>query len=410
MKIKLKKEAKEIEENKGGDANETSATVDTPMDAEVVVIKDKSKKKKKEKKDKVPRLNFFDFGVNKEKGVFIENLTLLLSSGLNPSSGINSIKEEVKNPKLKKIIAGISVDIDDGYPLWKSLKNSKLFDESTISLIKLGEESGRLSENLKLVSQQSEKNKKFKSKLRSALMYPIFVLVLASVIALGISWFILPRLATIFYGMDIELPAITKAMINFGAFLGDYGIIVVPIAIIAIIVTAYFLFVHKKTKYIGQAIILSIPGIKKLLIELEITRFSYLCGSLIEAGLPMRNIMDALTLNEDMGLKRYQKFYDHLKKNVEEGKSFKQSFDSYSKISKLFPYSIQQMIAAGEQSGKLAEILLKISNNYSEKVETTTKNLMVALEPLMLIIVWVAVVFVALSIILPIYSLVGNFN
>ncbi|MBN2854459.1 type II secretion system F family protein [Patescibacteria group bacterium] len=370
----------------------------------------KNEEIKQPKKTKIPTLNFLDFGVKKEKEIFIENLTMLLSSGLSPALAIDSIQAEIKSKKLKIIIAQIGIDIDDGFPLWKSLENSKLFDESIISLIRIGEDSGRLAENLKLVAAQSEKNKKFRSKLRSALMYPIFVLVLATVIGLGISWFILPRLAKIFYGMNVELPGITKFMINFGVFLGEHGAFVVPSLAIFVIVVAYFLFVHKKTKFIGQAITLSIPGVKKLLVELEITRFSYLTGSLLEAGLPMRNIMDALTLSEDNSLRKYQKFYLHLKKNVEEGKSFQQSFNSYAKIENLFPNSVRQMIAAGEQSGRLTDILLKISESYNEKTETTTKNLMVALEPLMLIIVWIAVVFVALSIILPIYSLVGNFN
>jgi type IV pilus assembly protein PilC len=364
-----------------------------------------AKKKKKEKKFLFP-----NFGIRKEKEAFIENLTMLLSSGLNTTSTLRSIEEEIKSKRLKRIVRGISNDIEEGYPLWKSLKRSDIFDQSNISLIKVGEESGRLSENLKIVSEQTQKNKGFRSKLRSALMYPIFVLVLASVIGIGIAWFILPNLAKIFNNMDIELPVITQFMINLGVFLGDYGIYVVPAAVLIILTIFYFVFLHKKTKYIGQAITLSIPGIKKLLKELEIARFTYLLGILLDAGLPVSNALDSLISGSKNGLFRYQKFYKHLKINVENGLSFKKSIDSYNKVDRLFPRSVQQMIVAAEQSGKLSEILLKISKSYSEIVESTTKNFMTALEPIMLIIVWLAVVFIALSIILPIYSLVGNFN
>ncbi len=350
------------------------------------------------------------FGIKKEKEAFIENLTLLLSSGLNASSTIRSIEEEIKSKRLKKIIHVIGEDIENGFPLWRALSRTDIFNASSIALIRVGEESGRLTENLKIVAKQAEKNKSFNSKLKSALMYPIFVLVLASVIAIGIAWFILPRLAKIFNGMDVELPGITKMMINVGVFLEEKGLIAVPIAIVLIGVIAFFVFIYKKTKFIGQAIILIIPGIKQLLVELEIARFSYLIGTLLEAGLPIGNVLESLTMEGSNGLNKYQKFYDFLKKSIDEGNSFQKTFSSYPKTNKLFPRAIQQMIIAGEQSGKLSEILIKISQNYTEKTETTTKNLMVILEPLMLIIVWIAVVFVALSIILPIYSLVGNFS
>jgi len=365
-----------------------------------------SKKQKKEEK----KMLFPNFGIRKEKESFIENLTMLLSSGLNTTSTIRSIEEEIKSKRLKKIVRKISDDIEEGFPLWKALNNSKIFDESNIALIKVGEESGRLSENLKIVSKQTQKNKGFRSKLKSALMYPIFVLVLASVIGIGIAWFILPNLAKIFNNMDIELPAITKFMINLGVFLGNYGIYVVPALILVIILIFYFVFVYKKTKHIGQAITLSIPGIKKLLKELEIARFTYLLGILLDAGIPVSNALDSLISSSSSSLHRYQKFYKHLKADIENGLSFQKSINTYKKIDMLFPRSVQQMIIAAEQSGKLSEILLKISDSYSEKVDSTTKNLMTALEPIMLIIVWLAVVFIALSIILPIYSLVGNFN
>jgi len=368
----------------------------------------KEKPKKADEKDK--KFLCPKFGIKKEKEAFIENLTLLLSSGLNASATIRSIEEEIKSRRLKTIVKKIGEDIDNGFPLWKALDSTDIFSGSAIALIRVGEESGRLTENLKIVAKQEEKNKNFSAKLKSALMYPIFVLVLASVIAIGIAWFILPRLSKIFNDMDITLPAITKAMINAGVFLGEYGTIAVPAAVAVIALMAFFVFFYEKTKFIGQTIILSIPGISKLLVELEITRFSYLLGTLLEAGLPMTSALDSLALKGSNSLNKYQKFYVFLKKNVEDGNSFQKSFESYSKSKKLIPRSIQQMIIAGEQSGKLSEILIKVSQNYTEKSDITTKNLMVILEPVMLIIVWLAVVFVALSIILPIYSLVGNFN
>jgi len=351
---------------------------------------------------------YSSFGTGAEKSSLIENLTLLLSSGLNVSMALVAIQEEIKSKYLKQIIIEMSRDVDNGSSFWRAAQDSELFPESTISLIKIGEETGRLSENLKIVASQTEKNKEFRSKIKSAMMYPVFVIFLALSISIGISWFILPNLATVFSQMNVELPLVTQIMINFGKFLGAYGYIAVPSLLIGLAALIYFTFIFPKTKFIGQSIILTTPGIKKLIQEIEISRFGYLLGTLLQAGLPVEQALESIKSSSTFF--RYQKFYTFLKDYIEEGNSFQKSFNSYKRINSILPHAIQQMIIAGEQSGNLAGILIKIGEKYNEKTEMTTKNLVVVLEPVLLIVVWLGVVGVALSIILPIYSLVGGFG
>lgn len=367
------------------------------------MIKNKSAKPKKQKG---VRWQIFNGG--KEKTALIENLALLLSSGLNVSAALLAVQEEIKSKNLKKIISEVNTDVENGFTLWRALEKTTFFPDSIIALIRIGEESGRLSDNLKIVSEQTEKNYKFRSQLRSAMMYPVFVLALTLIIAIGIAWFILPRLAAVFSQLDINLPLITQIMINFGSFLGTYGYLVVPIFILILFLIIYFLFFHQKTKFIGQNIILLSPGVKKLIRELELARLGYLLGTLLEAGLPIETALDSIKTSG--AFIRYQKFYVFLKDNIEAGNSFQKSFSKYRHINSLIPHSVQQMIIAGEQSGNLANILIKIGRSYTEKTEMTTKNLVIILEPLLLIIVWLGVVTVALSIILPIYSLIGGLN
>lgn len=350
----------------------------------------------------------YSFGSGAEKSILIENLTLLLSSGLNISMALTAIQEEIKSKYLKRIVSNMSRDVDGGSSFWRTARESKLFPESTISLIKIGEETGRLSENLKIIAIQTEKNKEFRSKIKSAMMYPVFVVFLSLVISIGISWFILPNLAVTFSQMDVELPMITQVMIDFGKFLGDYGNIFVPSSIVFLLILIYFTFIFSKTKFIGQSVILATPGLKKLIKEIEISRFGYLLGTLLQAGLPVEQALESLKNSSTFF--RYQKFYIFLKTYIEEGNSFQKSFSNYKKINRIIPHAIQQMVVAGEQSGNLSNILIRIGENYNQKTEITTKNLVVMLEPILLIIVWLGVVGVALSIILPIYSLVGGFG
>lgn len=348
------------------------------------------------------------FGVGAEKTYFIENLSVLLSSGMDVGTALNAIKQEIKSKQLRAIIEELDQDIDDGKPLWRALDQTGLLAPHIVFLIRIGEETGRLSENLKAISIQEQKERDFKSKVSSAMMYPIFVFGLTIVIGVGIAWFILPRLAGIFSSLSIELPLITRILIAVGTFIGAYGFIAVPAFIIFICTLFYILFINRKTSISGQYILLSLPAVKKLIQEVELSRFGYIMGTLLIAGLP---VVPALkSLSEATTFDFFKKFYIYLYNNIEEGKSFQKSFAEYKGINNVFPVSIQQLIISAEQSGHLPETFLKLGELYEAKTEITTKNLTVLLEPILLTIVWLGVVAVALAVVLPLYSLIGGLN
>jgi len=348
------------------------------------------------------------FASSKDRHFLTENLSMLVASGMPVVAAVHSIAEDVRSSAIKKKLGAVAIDLDEGYPLWKALSRSDLFPDYTISLIRISEESGRLSENLKLVAAQESKNRLFRQRIQSAMMYPVFILIITMGIGVGISWFILPRLATVFRQLALEVPTITQALIWLGEYLDEHGLIVVPSFIFVFLLIIYFVFVFKKTRFIGQAILFKIPPIKKLLQQVEIARMSYLLGSLLDAGVP---IIDTLgSLERATSFRMYKKLYSHLLLSIEEGNSFEKSFASYKKTNKLIPTPVQQMIAAGERSGNLPGTFMKINASYEEKSEVTTKNLTTILEPVLLVIVWVGVVGVALAVILPIYSLIGGLN
>lgn len=346
--------------------------------------------------------------LGKERGYFVENLSMLVSSGMPIISALDAIAQELRSRRMKNIIADIKTDIESGSPLWRALASSKIFPEHAISLIRLGEQSGKLTENLKVIAIEQEKDRVLKSKLRSAMMYPVFVLSLTVIIGVGIAWFILPKLATVFSQLKIKLPLITKILIGIGNFLGEHGRLVIPAAVIGIAVLFFFIFSFSKTKFIGQFILFSSPGIKGLIKEVEIARFGYLLGTILEAGLPITQALDSLASAAEVA--QYRKLFIHLRDSVGDGNSIQKSFASFRHIGRLIPAPIQQLIVAGEQSGTLSGSLLKIGQTFEAKVDTTTKNLTIILEPILLVVVWLGVVAVALAVILPIYSLVGGFN
>ncbi|MBN1778636.1 MAG: type II secretion system F family protein, partial [Candidatus Buchananbacteria bacterium] len=168
------------------------------------------------------------------------------------------------------------------------------------------------------------------------------------------------------------------------------------------------IFYFPKTKIIGQVILFNLPGIKRLIQEIELARFGYLLGTLLKAGLPINQALDSLV--QATTSYQYKKFYRRLAISIENGNSFQKSFLNYKRLKRLIPNPIQQLVFAGEQSGGLSKILLKISQIYEVKTETTTKDLSVILEPILLVIVWLGVVSVAMAVILPIYNLIGGFD
>ena len=369
-----------------------------------------SKELSKNKTDKIasPYRMFFTFGLGKERDYFVENLSMLISGGMPIIGALDAIAQELRSRRMKNIIAAIKSDIESGSPLWRTLAKTSLFPEHAVSLIRLGEKSGKLTQNLKVVAIEQEKERVFKSKLRSAMMYPAFVLSLTVIIGVGIAWFILPKLATVFAQLKITLPLITKILIGAGTFLGNYGGYVVPAAIAVMAMLFFFVFSFSKTKFVGQFILFSSPGIKDLIKEVEVARFGYLLGTLLEAGLPITHALDSLASATEIS--PYRKLYLHLRDSVSDGNSIQKSFAVFSHTNRLIPAPIQQLVVAGEQSGTLSATLLKIGQIYETKSDTTTKNLTVILEPILLVIVWLGVVAVALAVILPIYNLIGGFN
>jgi len=341
-----------------------------------------------------------------DKDYIIENLTLLADSGMGIWSALDSISEGTNSKRVKRVVENIKTDIEAGCPLWQALSSASLFPEKAISLIKIGEKSGRLTANLKVVSEQQQKERSFNSKIRGALMYPVFVFVVAVVVGIGIAWFILPKLAAVFSQLKVKLPFITKIFIDLGSFLGQYGTVVVPLFLAVFFILIFFIFFFKHTKGIGQFIIFNAPIFNKIIQQMELARCGYLLGSLLEAGMPI--VESIKSIKETASFYNYRKFYKFLERSVEEGNSFQKSFSSYKRINKLFPSPIQQMIVAAEKSGHLSGALRKIGEVFEERLENTTKNLAVILEPVLLVIVWLGVMVVALAVILPIYGLIGG--
>lgn len=338
-----------------------------------------------------------------ERDQLLENLSLFMSSGTRVTAALEALIKEFRSSSSRKLAQTILEELDAGSSLWRALDKTKAFPQRVVSLVRVGEKSGRLAENLRAAVSQQQKERLFRSRVYSAMFYPVLVFSVTVVIGLGLSWFLLPRFAQVFSSLNIELPLLTRLLIRFGEFLNQYGLIAVPVAIVILVGGAFLIF-----RLWGDLFIPLVPGIGRLIREIELSRFGFILGSLLEAGLPIADALDSL--EESTSLRPYRRFYFHLGKSIKEGGSFGKSFSSYPKSTSLFPLPVRQILSSAEQSGRLPETLLNIGQTYEARVDDTAKNLTVALEPILLIIVWVGVLLVALAVILPIYGLIGGLS
>jgi type II secretory pathway component PulF len=350
-----------------------------------------------------PDWPYISVGFGDEQDYFIENLSLLISSGMGISSALASINVSIKGKRLRKVTEAIEGMVNDGSPLWKAFEKTDFLSERVISLIRSGEEAGRLPEHLNLVTIQQHKEKLFNSRLKSALLYPGIVLILAFILAVGSSWIILPKLVSIFQTAKGTLPVTTVILLWVGNFLAKYGAIVVPSVIIALLLVVFFVFFFKKTKFIGDYILFSIPGIRTLIQGVELARFGYIFGVLLQAGFQVNEALESV--KKGTSYTQYRKFYNHLQECISNGDTFKNALSTYKKPERYLPIPIQQLILSSEKSGRLSETFIKIGVIFEDKSEAMSRDLSTVLEPIILIVVGLVVGFVVLAIIGPIYGL-----
>ncbi len=374
-----------------------------------------SKKEKIEKKvvkasgDKKGIGAFFtsinNIGMGKQRMIFVQNMAMMLGAGLSVLDALRTLALETRNRAMKKIMGRIKESVESGVPLWKSMEQQYLFTPYEIALIHIGEDAGHLARNMDYLSIQQEKDNGLRSKVKIAMIYPTIVLTLMFIVVMGLGLFVLPNLVTVLISLNADLPLTTRIVIQITNIFNDHGVIMVPWIIAAFI---GFLLLGKYTKFriVTQWLVFHTPGIGSLAHEATIARFGVILGGMLQAGVPL--VESLKSLEEVTHTVSHKIFYKKLLDRILIGDSFSASFASIKGSKKLLPISVQQLIITGEQSGTLAETLLKISDIYDKKASQTAEKLPVVLEPMLLLFVGALVGTIAFAIITPIYGVVGN--
>ena len=335
-----------------------------------------------------------------EKVVLTRNLAAMLEAGLTTSRALAVMEKQSKNPRLKQVLSALIADVGRGDTLSSAFnKFPNVFSPLLISMVRAGEESGKLSESLRVVSTQMERANNLKKKIRGALMYPSIVLF--AMIAIGILMliYVVPTLTQTFEELGSDLPATTQAVISVSNFLSSSPILAIG-GIIVIIILFMAALRTQRGKQVSDWVMLHLPVIKHLVHETNSARTARTLSSLLSAGVDM---VLAIGITKDVLQNSYYGVVlTEAEQLVVKGGSLATAFENHPN---LYPPLVPEMIAVGEETGRLSNLLQETAEFYEESVEQQTKDLSTIVEPFLMLIIGSAVGFFALSMIAPIYSL-----
>ncbi|MEI8270477.1 MAG: type II secretion system F family protein [bacterium] len=346
---------------------------------------------------------FFGRIKNEELIIFTKNLSGMLKAGLSLSRAISVLQKQTKNQKFNDVLTSLNNEINVGGTFSGGLgKFPKVFSKLFVSMIRAGEESGNVSGALTEVGMNIEKSNSLTKKIKGALMYPGVILSAMVLIGILMFAFVVPTLAKTFQDTGAELPGSTRFIIGLGEFF-SHNLILSLVSVICIGVGAVYLFKAPfMSKYIDY-FVLKIPAIGEMTKQLNTARTARSLSSLLLSGVP---IIHALEITQDVVQNiYYKKVLEDAKETIEKGSPLSEILKSNSN---LYPVMMSEMVQVGEETGKLADMLLQIALFYEEEIENKTKNLSTIIEPVLMVFIGVAVGFFAVSMISPMYKVMDG--
>jgi type IV pilus assembly protein PilC len=335
----------------------------------------------------------------KDVANFTNQLSVMIKAGISIRAALEAISEQTENPRFKIILTQIKKDVESGKPFSDALaRYPKTFSPLYINMVKASELSGSFGHMLERITEYLNAQLETRQMVVGAMVYPCIIFFMAIGTTVFLLLFVVPQFVAIFKGKEHILPAPTKVLLFLSGFMRSYWYLLVLAAGAGI--WSFFTMTHTqwgrlwwdKTK-------LTVPLFKRMFRALYITRSLHTMGELVNAGVPM---LDTLAITADIsGNQLYRRMWRAVYASVKQGKKISQPLQK----SPLLPRAVVQMIAAGEESGKLGETLDNVSKFYSKELKATIKAVTSMIEPLMIVCMGGIVGFIAMSIILPIFKM-----
>jgi len=337
-----------------------------------------------------------------ELAMVSRQLAIMIDSGVPIIEALESLAAQVRSPSFQNVISDLRQQVLQGHSLSQSLaKHPSVFSQLYVDMVKTAEAGGELGQVLDQVASYLEGNLDIIRKVKSAMMYPIIVIAASLVTVIALVTFVLPRFMTLFDQMGVAIPTTTKMLLAISSFTIDYWFL-----LILGLAAAGFLLRLFANSATGRRWLdwgkLHAPLVGDLVRKIVLSRSLLALGTLLNGGVPL---MTALETAEDAaGNQVIGAVYRFTRSSVESGNPIADAFRS----SKEFPPLLIQMTAVGERTGELPQMLLRVSEFYNKEADAKIKGLTSIIEPVLIVVLGAFVGFIAVSIISPIYSLVGS--
>ncbi len=347
------------------------------------------------------RSRLFGSPININDQIFLtRDLALMLKVGTDIFKAIDILIADYDKPAVRSLLIEIRENLSKGQPFYTTFaKYPKIFSPVFTNLIRAGEASGNLESVFEELSVTLEKQRDLQQRIKSALIYPVLLVVASiGIIALLVT-FAIPKMATLFQGGDMPLPPVTKVIFSISFFLSQYGLYIL-IGVIALIVGAVMFY---KMSLVGrtffQHLAYRLPVVKGVLSKMAYQRFATTFGSLMRAGLPILENLEITATTVG-----YEEMRQALLRIAHEGVARGISLGDAFRNEEIFPQTIRTLISIGEKAGRTDEVLKTLSDFYDTEIDAAVKSLVAIFEPIMLIFIGVIVGGIALAVILPVYQ------
>ena len=333
---------------------------------------------------------------------FTRQLSTLIDAGLPILRCLSILEQQQKPGILRVTLRRVREDVEGGASLSEAMgRHPKVFNRLYVNMVAAGETGGVLDTILSRLADFMEKAQWLRRRVIGAMIYPIAVLAVATLIVTGIMIFVIPKFQTIFKDMKTKLPAPTRILLGMSKWFAAGGWLVVLFAPLAVFILFRIMRLSRGGRMFGDKLKLKIPLIGKILSKTAIARFSRTLGTLIEAGVP---ILEALNITRNTaGNEVFARAIGHVHDSVREGETFADPL----RASKVYDPIVVNMVDVGEETGDLDKMLLKIADNYDEEVDATVAGLVSVLEPVMVVILGVICGFIVVSIFLPLPAMIS---
>jgi type IV pilus assembly protein PilC len=348
----------------------------------------------------------FGGGVNsKELAIFTRQFSVMIDAGLPLVQCLEILASQQENKTFQKVLVSTRGQVEGGATLSAAMRSSpKVFDALYVNMVEAGETGGILDTILQRLSSYIEKNVKLQRAVKSALVYPVGVLTVAGGVITLLLWKVVPIFATLFAGLGVDLPLPTKIVIAMSNLVGSIFGLLILVALAGAIFGLKIWYGTPQGRFVLDTIVLKLPVLGILMRKIAVARFTRTLGTLISSGVPILEGLDITA--KTAGNAVVERALQQVRRSLEEGKSLTEPL----KDSEVFPGMVTQMIAVGEQTGAMDAMLQKIADFYEEEVDAAVKDLLTALEPVMIFFLGVVVGGVVISMYLPLFSLIGKLS